>query len=61
MLEEEFFLQGDRERAQRLPISPLFDREGQGITKSQVCIKDLHVRCMYDGTHVLVAVVVQAQ
>ncbi|GIL50475.1 hypothetical protein Vafri_6663, partial [Volvox africanus] len=35
-LEEEFFLQGDEERQRGLPISPLFDREKQGVSKSQV-------------------------
>ncbi len=35
-LEEEFFRQGDAERDAGLPISPLFDRSKQGITKSQV-------------------------
>ena len=34
-LEEEFWRQGDREREQGLPISPLCDRQKQGITKSQ--------------------------
>ncbi|KAG2433960.1 hypothetical protein HYH02_012504 [Chlamydomonas schloesseri] len=36
VLEEEFFRQGDRERALGLPISPLFDRTKQGVSKSQV-------------------------
>ena len=36
LLEEEFFRQGDKERNLGLPISPLFDRSKQGITKSQV-------------------------
>ncbi len=35
-LEEEFFRQGDRERELGLPISPLFDRAKQGVSKSQV-------------------------
>ncbi|KXZ45534.1 hypothetical protein GPECTOR_53g120 [Gonium pectorale] len=35
-LEEEFFSQGDRERQLGLPISPLFDRSKQGVSKSQV-------------------------
>ncbi|GIL88899.1 hypothetical protein Vretifemale_16705, partial [Volvox reticuliferus] len=35
-LEEEFFLQGDQERERGLPISPLFDRDKQGVSKSQV-------------------------
>ncbi|KXZ50000.1 hypothetical protein GPECTOR_18g155 [Gonium pectorale] len=34
-LEEEFFGQGDRERQLGLPISPLFDRSKQGVSKSQ--------------------------
>ncbi|KXZ49452.1 hypothetical protein GPECTOR_21g678 [Gonium pectorale] len=36
VLEEEFFAQGDRERQLGLSISPLFDREKQGVSKSQV-------------------------
>ncbi len=36
VLEEEFFRQGDQERALGLPISPLFDRAKQGVSKSQV-------------------------
>ncbi|GLI61127.1 hypothetical protein VaNZ11_003402 [Volvox africanus] len=35
-LEEEFFRQGDRERQLGIPISPLFDRSKQGVSKSQV-------------------------
>jgi hypothetical protein len=35
-LEEEFFLQGDRERQMGVPLSPLCDRTKQGVTKSQV-------------------------
>eukprot|EP00967_Tisochrysis_lutea_P035871 scaffold43076_cov26-Tisochrysis_lutea.AAC.1 len=35
-LEEEFFRQGDAERAAGMTISPLFDRNKQGISKSQV-------------------------
>ena len=35
VLEEEFFSQGDREQARGLPISPLFDRAKQGVSKSQ--------------------------
>ena len=37
----QFFLQGDLERQKGLPISPLFDRERQGITKSQVGFFDI--------------------
>ncbi|KAG2436288.1 hypothetical protein HXX76_006599 [Chlamydomonas incerta] len=40
VLEEEFFSQGDRERALGLPISPLFDRAKQGVSKSQVGFYD---------------------
>lgn len=39
-LEEEFFLQGDKERAAGLPISPLFDRTKQGVSKSQIGFYD---------------------
>lgn len=35
-LEEEFFRQGEKEKACNMPISPLFDRTKPGITKSQV-------------------------
>jgi hypothetical protein len=35
-LEQEFFLQGDVERAHGMAISPLFDRNHAGITRSQV-------------------------
>ena len=36
LLEEELFGQGDEEKARGLPVSPLFDREKPGVTKSQV-------------------------
>lgn len=36
-LEEEFFRQGDAEKACHMPVSPLFDRNRPGVTKSQVC------------------------
>ncbi|KAG2445731.1 hypothetical protein HXX76_000337 [Chlamydomonas incerta] len=39
-LEEEFFRQGDKEQALGLPISPLFDRTKQGVSKSQVGFYD---------------------
>ncbi|GLI63026.1 hypothetical protein VaNZ11_005886 [Volvox africanus] len=39
-LEEEFFLQGDREQQLGFPISPLFDRSKQGVSKSQVGFYD---------------------
>ena len=42
-LEEELFRQGDRERAAGLPISPLFDRTKQGVSKSQVGFYDFVV------------------
>jgi len=35
-LEEEFWRQGDQEKAANLPLSPLFDRDKPGVTKSQV-------------------------
>jgi hypothetical protein len=35
-LEEEFFRQGDREKANELSVSPLMDRDKNGITMSQV-------------------------
>ncbi|PNW82682.1 hypothetical protein CHLRE_06g289400v5 [Chlamydomonas reinhardtii] len=39
-LEEEFFNQGDREKELGIPISPLFDRAKQGVSKSQVGFYD---------------------
>lgn len=41
LLEEEFFRQGDEEKARALLISPLMDREKNGITKSQVGFFDI--------------------
>ena len=41
-LEEEMFRQGDQERVHGLPISPLMDRFGQGITKSQTGVSEHH-------------------
>ena len=38
-LEEEMFQQGDQERLSDLPVSPLMDRNGQGITKSQTGVR----------------------
>lgn len=35
-MEEEQFRQGDMEKQLRLPVSPLMDRTGSGITKMQV-------------------------
>jgi cAMP-specific phosphodiesterase 4 len=43
-LEEEFFLQGDLEKEQSLPPSPLFDRNKQGVTKSQMGFFNIVVR-----------------
>lgn len=40
-LEEELFRQGDREKANSLTVSPLMDREKNGITKSQVGFFDI--------------------
>jgi hypothetical protein len=34
-LEEEFFNQGDREKAAGIPVSPLMDRDKPGVSKSQ--------------------------
>lgn len=46
-LEEEFFRQGDREKAAGLPVSPLMDRGKQGITKSQVRRAfELYLNCL---------------
>jgi len=42
-LEEEFYRQGDREKAAQLPVSPLFDRAKPGVTKSQVGFFDVVV------------------
>ena len=35
-MQEEFFLQGDQERARGLPISPFMDRERPRIRQSQI-------------------------
>ena len=43
-LEEELFLQGDKERNQNLPISYLMDRDKPGVTKSQQGFFDYVVR-----------------
>ena len=43
MLEEEFFRQGDKEKALGLPMSPLFDRAKQGVSKSQVVSDTCHM------------------
>ena len=40
-LEEEFFRQGDGEKEKGLSVSPLMDREKNGITKSQVGFFDI--------------------
>ena len=53
VLEEEFFRQGDKEKALGIPISPLFDRAKQGVSKSQVGFFDFValplVRALTDG------------
>jgi hypothetical protein len=46
-LEEEFFLQGDAERAAEMPITPLFDRTKPGVTKSQVAFMDIVALPLY--------------
>ncbi|KAG1675132.1 hypothetical protein FOA52_003355 [Chlamydomonas sp. UWO 241] len=46
-LEEEMFQQGDQERALGLSISPLMDRHGGGIQKSQTFFFNLVGRPMY--------------
>jgi cAMP-specific phosphodiesterase 4 len=52
-LEEEFFRQGDREKASGLPVSPLFDRDKPGITKSQVGFFDFVALPLFHAyTHV---------
>jgi len=45
-LEEEFFRQGDAERSAGMTISPLFDRNKQGISKSQVCCHSIVCVCV---------------
>ena len=40
-MEEEFYRQGDREQSEGLPVSPLFDRNKPGVTKSQVGFFDV--------------------
>ncbi|GLC65344.1 hypothetical protein PLESTF_000283100 [Pleodorina starrii] len=59
-LEEEFFRQGDKERQLGIPISPLFDRAKQGVSKSQVGFYEfvalplVHALCSaFPGTHPL--------
>ncbi|GIL58431.1 hypothetical protein Vafri_13570 [Volvox africanus] len=59
-LEEEFFRQGDKERQLGIPISPLFDRSKQGVSKSQVGFYDflalplVHALCSaFPGTQQL--------
>ncbi|GAX83010.1 hypothetical protein CEUSTIGMA_g10437.t1 [Chlamydomonas eustigma] len=60
-LEQEFFEQGDRERELGLPISPLFDRNKPGVTKSQVGFYDFMVfplfhnfACVFPGARPMV-------
>jgi hypothetical protein len=40
---QEFFRQGDKEKELGLPISPLFDRAKQGVSKSQIGFFDFVV------------------
>ncbi|GAX83011.1 hypothetical protein CEUSTIGMA_g10438.t1 [Chlamydomonas eustigma] len=60
-LEQEFFEQGDREREMGLPLSPLFDRNKPGVTKSQVGFYDFMVfplfhnfACVFPGARPMV-------
>eukprot|EP00201_Polytomella_parva_P014211 CAMPEP_0175059266 /NCGR_PEP_ID=MMETSP0052_2-20121109/12335_1 /TAXON_ID=51329 ORGANISM="Polytomella parva, Strain SAG 63-3" /NCGR_SAMPLE_ID=MMETSP0052_2 /ASSEMBLY_ACC=CAM_ASM_000194 /LENGTH=351 /DNA_ID=CAMNT_0016324793 /DNA_START=87 /DNA_END=1142 /DNA_ORIENTATION=- len=48
-LEEEYFIQGDAEKELGLPISPLFDRSKQGISKTQVGFFDFVVIPMFSS------------
>uniref|UniRef100_A0A7S0UT11 PDEase domain-containing protein n=1 Tax=Polytomella parva TaxID=51329 RepID=A0A7S0UT11_9CHLO len=48
-LEEEVFRQGDAEKELGLPISPLFDRSKQGISKSQVGFFDIVALPMFSS------------
>jgi hypothetical protein len=48
-LEEECFRQGDLERANGLPISPLFDRTKPGLSKSQVRFFNVVVTPLYQA------------
>mmetsp|Transcript_29009 Transcript_29009/g.75040 ORF Transcript_29009/g.75040 Transcript_29009/m.75040 type:complete len:974 (+) Transcript_29009:37-2958(+) len=48
-LEEEFYRQGDREKAAKLPVSPLFDRDKPGVTKSQVGFFDVVVLPLFQA------------
>ncbi|GFH26193.1 phosphodiesterase, partial [Haematococcus lacustris] len=52
-LEQEFFAQGDREKAAGLPVSPLMDRDKPGVSKSQVAFYDFVGTPMFQNfTHV---------
>ena len=44
---EEFFMQGDREKKEGLPISPLCGRHGTNIPKSQIGFMDFIVKPMF--------------
>jgi hypothetical protein len=48
-LEEEFFKQGDAEKAQGLPVTPLFDRTKPGVTKSQLAFMDIVAVPLYQA------------
>lgn len=47
MVQEEFYLQGDRERALQLPISPLMDRNKPNVATSQIGFIEHIVRPLY--------------
>jgi hypothetical protein len=48
-LEAEFFAQGDAEKAAGLPVSPLCDRNKQGVTKSQIGFFDFVVLPLFNN------------
>ncbi|VDL19924.1 unnamed protein product [Hymenolepis diminuta] len=59
-LMEEFFLQGDRERAAGLDISPMCDRETATIEKSQVNI-EIYIFWRLFGTHLYLNMIYSKQ
>jgi cAMP-specific phosphodiesterase 4 len=48
-LEEEFFRQGDAEKACGLPVTPLFDRSKPGVIKSQLAFMDIVAVPLYQA------------
>ena len=46
-LEEEFFFQGDKEKARGMPVSTMMDREGAGISTTQPGFYEIVVLPMY--------------